>query len=336
MTQSDQILDREALSQLAKQWWETPVVDADEDGFDAEMRAINALALEIEAFPKWALELRDAMPKWGFEMCAHRWLDGLDHMLRLLAEQRYSPCQAGRCGDVPGRIVAGAEVRAAAMERWAAGQPASDAIQTQIWAWLGEPTEAKIEAAQCFVDLVRVALFGGLAREAWVAQVTAWQARIAENPIVGAMLAQYGLQDALDNHCGLLFLDKLDLFVRLVGGDEVGTRARIYNCNSQLRFMWQEQPERYTVTQGYLWGLYAYLRGHGEEWLRIEHPECAGAALYALQAASRAGQHTPLQRWLVASLLKATEVWCRRAMARSPEGLVPSWAYDLPRVAEVL
>jgi hypothetical protein len=95
-------------------------------------------------------------------------------------------------------------------------------------------------------------------------------------------------------------------------------------------------PERYETTRGYLWGLYAYLMGRDEAWLRETKPECAGAAVYPLQGVWRAGSPTPLRRWLVASLLKSTKVRCQCALDRARDPDLPGHFRDLPDVVAAL
>ena len=84
------------------------------------------------------------------------------------------------------------------------------------------------------------------------------------------------------------------------------------------------------MTLGYLWGWQAYLLGRDKIWLRSTHPDCAGAAIYALQGVSRAGPPIPLRRWLIASLLKATKIWCQCALNKAGGDFVPAVATDLP------
>ena len=144
------------------------------------MKAINALMAEVGELPEWALQVRDAMPKWGFEMCGHRWLDGLDDVMRMIGREEYVPSSAGHCGDVPGRIVDAAGRRATAVGRWLDGKaPSEDDLDRQVAWWLGEPTAEKREAAACYVELVRAYFLGSDdERERLSAN---WRARAGEN-----------------------------------------------------------------------------------------------------------------------------------------------------------
>lgn len=276
------------------------------------------------------------MPKWGFEICSHRWLQGLDDVLTMMATERAFFSNAGHCGDLPGNIVAEADRRASAVRRWFEGAAPLDELGCQVAGWLGERTPDKVEAARCFVELVQSRLFGDLRHEQQVAQVTAWRSRGAANEITAQLLAPFGLDDLLQNACGFKLLDRLDMNIRLIGGDETNAQERLGNCNGQLRLMWRDDPARYQTTRGYLWGAHAYLAGHDDGWLRAHKPDCAGAAIYALQRLSKPGAITPLRRWLAASFLQTTKLWCQMAMARSSEEIIPTWAHDLPEMHEAL
>ena len=115
----------------------------------------------------------------------------------------------------------------------------------------------------------------------------------------------------------------------MIGGDGSRAGERWWICNSQLRWVFDEDPDRYEITRGYLWGLYAYLNGFGAAWLQQQHADCAGAALHALKVVS-ARPITPVRRWLVASLIKATKQWCETALNRAEDKKVAERYRDLP------
>jgi hypothetical protein len=58
------------------------------------------------------------MPRYGFELCSHRRLEGLDEAMKMVGAEKAWPTAAGHCGDRPGRIVEAALQRADAVERW--------------------------------------------------------------------------------------------------------------------------------------------------------------------------------------------------------------------------
>jgi len=323
---------RPDLDNLVRKWWKTTELDATgEYIWDEEVKAVNSMMDEIDEFPEWALQVRDAMPRYGFEMCSHRWLDGLDHVMRMLGAEESHPSTAGHCGDVPGRIVHAAEQRATAVQSWIEGVSPKNALGMQVADWLGKPTPEKKEAASCYVELVR-AYF--LKSDDYAKALSEqWRPRADKNEILKLMFQ--GFNSLLRARCGFKIIDRLDHHIRIIGGALFPTLAeRMGSCNDQLAFIPQDDPGRLETTVGYLWGWYAHLLGKDEAWLRESKPDHAGAAIYALRGVSRAGKPKPLHRWLIASLLKSTKLWCQCAVRNLEEWVgveaVPAYARDLP------
>jgi len=337
MSKGKNDISAEELEKRTRSWWETTVLDATgKYVWDEEVKAVNAMTADIDDIPEWALQIRDAMPKYGFEMCSHRWLDGLDDVIRMIGEEKFHPSQAGHCGDVPGRIPGAAEQRSAAVQRWLDGNsPSAHDLEHQVCEWLGESTSEKQEAARCFVELVRAYLMADKDEAKVLAQ--RWRTRAEQNEILKLMFAGEGFDSLLDASCGFKLVDRMDLYLRLIGGDHSQAAERHGVCNDQLRFAWRDDPERFNVTQGYLWGLQAYLLDRDEAWLRESMSNGAvGAAVHALRGVSRAGESTPLRRWLVASLLKSAKIWCQCVLNNMGEESMPAAARDLPDVVAAI
>jgi len=318
-----------------EEWWVAPLVytwPGRERVWDEEVKAVNAMMDEIDEFPEWALQIRGAMPnRDGFEMCTHRWLDGLDHVIWEIGAEEFRPSKAGWCGDVPGRIVDAAEQRAAAVQKWVDRLvPPKNVLAKQVFDWLGEPTLEKTEAAHCYVDLVRAYFFQS--HDHAKALSEQWRTRADKNDILKLIFEGEGFDGLLQNRCGFKIIDRLDLYIRIIGGDLSQLADRQGICNSQLRFIPKDDPARLEKTIGYLWGWQAYLLGKDEQWLRANKPELAGATIHALRGVSRKGDPTPLRRWLVASLLKSTKLWCQYALKVIPAESVPEYVRDLPDV----
>ena len=319
------------IDKLLHEWWKTVVLDSTgEYVWDEEVKAVNSMMAEIDEFPEWALQVRNEMPKYGFEMCSHRWLEGLDHVIRMIGAEEFHQSRAGSCGDVPGRIVDAAEQRANAVQSWIQKVPRKDELGIKVAEWLGRLTPDKKKAARCYVELVRAYFFKS---EDYGNELSKqWRARIDKNEILQIMFQGEGFDRLLQNSCGFKIIDRLDLYIRIIGGDHSQLRDRHGVCNDQLRFVMLDDRKRFDTTLGYLWGLQAYLLGKDEEWLRSAKPELAGAAIYALRGVSCAGNPTPLRRWLVASFLKATKLWCQRALKLMPNDSIPTYAQDLPDI----
>jgi|GEM_PF-159217 len=329
-------LPKKFVERLTRKCWETAVLDATgEYVLDEEAEAVNAMTAGIAEYPEWALQVRDAMPKYGFEMCSHRWLDGLDDVMRMIGKEEHFSSTAGHCGDVPGRIVDAAEQRAAAVQAWIEGRHSDESnLHKQVAQYLGDPTREKREAAACFVELVRAFFLEPDERAAELAK--GWRTRAENNEILKVMFKGEGFDNLLQNICGFKIVDRLDLYIRVIGGDRLEARERRGVCNDQLRFVLRDDPARFEVTRGYLWGLQAYLLGRNAEWLRSSKPECAGAAIHALRTVSRAGAPTPLRHWLVASLLKSTKIWCQCMLNRMAKAEPQADVGDLPNVLDAL
>ena len=330
-------LPEEFIERLTRKCWETVVLDATgKYVLDEEAEVVNAMTAGIAEFPEWVLQVRDAMPKYGFEMCSHRWLDGLDDAMRMIGAEEHFPSTAGHCGDVPGRIVDAAEQRAAAVQAWIDGKHSDEAnLHKQVAQHLGEPTPEKREAAACFVELVRAFFLEPKPKGRAMELAKGWRARADNNETLRVMFEGEGFDRLLQNRCGFKTVDRLDLYIRIIGGrSEAEERHGL--CNSQLRFVLRDDPERFEMTRGYLWGLQAYLLGRDAEWLRSSKPECAGAAIHALRAVSQAGAPTPLRRWLVASLLKSTKIWCQCMLNNLAKAKTPANVRDMPDVLDAL
>ncbi len=326
---------RPDLDKIVHKWWETVVLDATgEYVWDEEVKAVNSMMDKIDEFPEWALQIRDVMPRYGFEMCSHRWLEGVDHVIGMVGAEKFHPSNAGHCGDVPSRIIQAAERRATAVQSWIEGRVSpKDEFDMQVADWLAELTARKKEAAHCYVELIRAHFLKPDDHAQTMSKQ--WRTRASKNEILKLMFEGEGFDSLLRARCGFKIIDRLDLYIRIIGGNHSQLADRHGVCNDQLRFIPKDDTRRLETTVGYLWGLYAYLLGKDEAWLLESNPERAGAAIYALRRVSRAGKPTPLRRWLTASLLKSTKLWCQCALNNMP-GAVPACAQELPDVVAAI
>lgn len=328
------------LQKLLYKWWETPLVydwRKKEYHWDEEVKAVNSMMDKIDGFPEWALHVRDAMPKYGFEMCSHRWLDGLGDVIKMIRTEKFNPSTAGWCGDVHGTIFHAAEKRATAVQSWIEGRVSpNNGLHTQVADWLGKPTPEKEEAARCYVEPVRAYFFPSGSDDHAKTLSEHWRTCADKNEVLKIIFEGEGLDRLLRHQCLFNIIDRLDLYIRIIGGDHSQLTDRHHLCTGQLRFVMLYDPIRFDTTLGYLWGWQAYLLGQDGEWLRAAIPECAGAAIYALRGVSRAGKPTPLLRWLAASLLKSTKIWCQLALKLTPDDSIPAYARVLPNVIDAI
>lgn len=325
------------LDAMMQEWWETVRTDrSGEYVWDDEIKAVNALMDDVDEFPDWSLQVRGAMPRSGFEMCSHRWLDGLADVLTMLGEERHFDSPRGHCGDVPRWVQEAAMDRADAVEAWADGQVAGNMSGARVAGWLGDTNAQKVEAAHAFVELVRLGFAGGGAPLSAAAE--RWRWRADANPVVAAMFGHgEGLDGLLHSNCGYKIVDRLDIMIRIIGGDDSGAGDLPgVCCRRQIGMSLRDDPGRYYETLGILWGLESRLTDRDEGWLPGSKPEVADAAVRALGEVQQAGEMTPLRRWLIASMLKATKIWCEFALWDIGDASVPEYARDLPDVIAAL
>ncbi len=342
--EGDIILSREELDRLAKtdldklieEWWKTAATHRGDNTYewDDEIKAINAFTPPAASLPDWAIHVRNAMPRYGFELCSHRWLDGLDHVIEMIGDESYRPFSAGQCGDVPNRVIDAALQRAGAVECWLGSESDPETpLHVDVAERLGTPDAEKEQAARCFVDLVRSFFTEPCPNQNGLTLARRWRGKAKKNNILNETLAGKGLDVLLQSRCGFKVIDRLDIYIQMIGGDMSRTADRHGVCRAQSRFIYPDDPERYETTRGYLWGLYAYLAGRDGEWLQSQRPECADEAVHALNGVSQAGKPTPLRRWLAASFLKSTKLWIDHGI---PIDLMPSNVRELPDTLEAL
>ena len=282
--------------------------------------------------PQWAADVRKAMPDWGFEIHCIRWLAGLDALLKSVRESTFYPCHCGRYGDWPGFLLMGVDERTCAVEDWLAGrEPRIPGLSST----LGERSAEKEEAARCFVDITR-AFVEAKDAETRVGELgKEWRKRAAQNGILKNMFHGDGFDGGLFGGLSYWLPHRLDLTLRIIGGDTSEVADLAGSCNYELRNVLRDDPQRMNVTLAYLWGLTAYLNGRDAHWLRERQPHLAGAAIHTLN--SFAGSDAPerVVRWLAAALLATTRFWYQRALiAASQKGKVLEQFTDVPILTE--
>jgi hypothetical protein len=330
------VMARDIPERITKKCWETSAFHVgNEYVLDAEATGLNRMALALGDLPDWAVRVREAMPKYGFELCSHRWLEGLQHLMRMVGTQKAWRSKAGRCGDVPKSVMNAALRRADAVEAWLAGRKDNGTLRLRVAETLGQPTSGKTEAAQCFVELVRQFFTESGTDDEAMNSAKRWRARSPHNPILSTMFEGEGFDGLLQNRCGYRIIARLDIYIEIIGGDQARADERHGVCNDQIRYILRDDPRRFTVTRGYLWGMYAYLSGHDADWLNENKPECAESAIHALTTVSQAGPPAPLRYWLVASLLKAAKTWVQKVAIEKWYDTIPEYPKDLPELPKM-
>lgn len=300
-----------------------------EDLFKEEMTLLDRINPGMETIPNWGMFVYNDLPDWGREPCAHRWTDGLFELLEMISQEKHWQTTAGRCGDMTGAVGQQAEALAAAVEAWLAPDAPAWAASPWVNETLGERSPEKEEAARCFVDLVRAAL--SEPKDVFEQKAAAWREKGALNEVLERIFFDGGLDEKLENPCGFLLIRRLKNYLQIIGGDTTPLAATRWWCNTQLRDVWREDPDRVLVTQGCLWGLHAVLNNWSDDTLRARVPWCASSALYAARILrSRPSTRPPLTRWLVTSMLIKTRHWYLRMINFANDGALPPMLMDVP------
>jgi len=267
------------------EWWEAPGIDGRE-AFDEEILYLNSLIEEM-ALPRWAILVRDRMPRWGFEPCAHRFLEGLEQVMHMIGSGRACP-RFGGCGDIPLSVQRSLDQVGFALLQWSESGNGTGPLVRQ----LGERTPDRVEAAQAMGEIV-VGIGQGpalldAALDRWAERARSASARSLvdgeEAPL--AILAHHP--------CSYALLWNINRLARSIGNGEAPS---VLVCIPSLRVAPKLDPERVDT-----------LRDIGEalaHWLQELPPRhCLGERVYAM-----IGPRDEVRRWLVASLYKTLKLW---------------------------
>ncbi|MFZ6027040.1 MAG: hypothetical protein ACOYYS_04925 [Chloroflexota bacterium] len=297
-----------------------------------DFETVNALRESIGEVPEWAEQIREAMPDWGFEIHCMRWLDGLDALLYAIRDATYYRNFFGTYDDCPGYLLDGIEQKAVAVQRWLDKKPLpEDAFTHYVYQILGEHTPQKDEAACCFVELTQ-AFVEDQDPNGQVKQLgKIWRTKTSGNGILKYMFTGDGLDHGLFSGGSYWTLHRLNVILRLIGGDAAEIQDITGTGNYELRNVLRDAPLRLNVTLGYLWGIHAYLHGYTAEWLRAEKPTWAGAAIAARNQLAKSDAAPEIVRWLASVLFVTTRFWYQRALVfASQKQNVPARFLDIP------
>lgn len=267
------------------EWWEAPGIDGRE-AFDEEILYLNTLIDDI-ALPRWAILVRDRMPRWGFEPCAHRFLEGLEQVMGMVGSGRVCP-RFGGCGDVPLSVQRQIEHVGAALLQWAGSDNGAGPFVRQ----LGEHTPERIEAAQAVGEIV---LGIGQGPALVDATLDRWAER-ARSPSARRLVdgEEAPLAVLAQHPCSYALLWNINRLVRSIGNGETPS---VLVCIPSLRVAPKLDPGRVDTLRS-IGGILA-------QWLQGLPPQhCLGERIYGM-----IGPRDEVRRWLVASLYKALKLW---------------------------
>lgn len=266
------------------EWWEAPGIEGRE-AFDEEIVYLNNLG-ESLGLPRWAVRVRDLMPRWGFEPCAHRFFDGLEQVMTMIGTGKPGP-RLGGCGDVPLAVHLRLHALGQEFLSWANGKGAPKLGQL-----LGEPKAAQMEAARAVGEALTSFGRGWLATDE-VLETWAEKARFElTRKLVDGEDAP--LPSLLRHACSYNVLANCQRLAQAIGRGEL---PEIRVCQRALAELPQACPARLEQ----LWAVIQAL----VRWLKRQPPQDAVQAhLHHLL-----GEHDPVREWLVASLYKSLKLW---------------------------
>ncbi|HEU69071.1 MAG TPA: hypothetical protein ENN53_07705 [Candidatus Acetothermia bacterium] len=267
------------------EWWEAPGIDGRE-AFDEEVLYLNSLVEEI-SLPRWAILVRDRMPRWGFEPCSHRFLEGLEQVLAMIGAGRVGP-RCGGCGDLPLPVQRKLDLVGRAFVRWAEDGRGGGSLGKL----LGTRTPERAEAARAVGEVILAIGEGAAVVDATLDQ---WAERAA-SPLVRSLVdnEESPLTLLAQHPCAYTLLWNMDRLAHSIGN---GEPSSVLVCIPALRVAPKLDPERLPT-----------LRAIGEALARWLQEQPAGTGLDR-RAYALIGPHDPVRRWLVASLYKTLKLW---------------------------
>lgn len=264
------------------EWWEAPGIDGRE-AFDEEILYLNSLVDELE-LPRWALSVRDLMPRWGFEPCSHLFPAGLEQVLVMIGQGKAFP-RLGGCGELPLATRATLKGWGEGLLRWSrGGEPPGGE--------LGPADPERAEAARAAGEIAlallqgHAALDGALERWAEKARYPLTQALVEGEDAPLAMLLRHACCFNLEAN-----------LARVLRGIAELSPPEIRVCRASLREAEELDSGRISLLRLTATALIGWRQGR-------EPANPWEAYVYGL-----VGEHDRVRGWLVASLYKSLKLW---------------------------
>ncbi|RLE31414.1 hypothetical protein DRJ54_00505 [Candidatus Acetothermia bacterium] len=264
------------------EWWEMPGVDG-RDAFDEEILYLNSLAEELP-LPRWALAVRDLMPRWGFEPCSSLFPVGLEQVLTMIGQGRAHP-RVGSCGELSLGTRLALQAWGETLLRWGRGRRLDGGAPDQLDPEQAEAMRAAGEAALAILS-GHAALDDRLDRWTERARYPLTRALVegddAPLPLLFRHACTYNLNRNLD---------------RIVAGIMDRTTPQVRVCQAALEEAAELDPARVTALRTAAAAL--------ARWREGKDPQGPGEAWVQ----SLLGERDPVRDWLAASLYKCLKLW---------------------------
>jgi hypothetical protein len=286
-------------------------IDAHEDNEAAYRKAVAPIDEAIGHWKTsvWVKDLAASLPIRELELHIDRWVEGIDTILASIEYGTVYKNRLGWYGDFTGKNLNAAELRAFAAERWLRGEAAETDVDRDVFRRLGEPTDDKREAVEAYVEIIRAFVARGFDE----ALSKKWRARRDRNPILRMMFAGEGVDRGINDGGGYWLVNKLDLFLGIIGGADYDKIDVEGSCNVTLRHVFHDDRERMTAAKGYLWGLCAYLNGADVSEIRQGGHGIAGYAIKAYRCFKASKYDQAECRLIAAKLFYTIRYWYIRA-----------------------
>ena len=268
------------------EWWEMPGVDGRE-AFDEEILYLNSLAGELP-LPRWALAVRDLMPRWGFEPCAALFPVGLEQVLTMIGQGKAYP-RVGGCGELPLASRLTLQSWGEGLVRWSRGRELDG---DSGMAELSSPSPEQAEAARVAGGAALALLQGHAALDEHLER---WADR-ARYPLTRALVEgdQAPLPLLFRHACTYNLSANL---ARIVAGIAAGEPPEVRVCRAALEEAPTLEPARVATLRTTLAALVRWREG--------KPPQSPSEAwIHTLL-----GEPEPVRDWLVASLYKCLKLW---------------------------
>jgi len=268
------------------EWWEAPGIEGRE-AYDEEILYLNSLAEELD-LPRWALSIRDLMPRWGFQPCDRLFTVGLEQLVGMIGQGR-AGMRVGGCGviSLESRLLLAHWGRG--LLRWSRGSNPDGLLAPPSSTSLSPP---QAEAARAAGGAALALLQGHLALDEHLER---WANR-ARYPLTKALVdgEDAPLPTLLRHSCCYNLKHNL---ARVAQGIAAGSPPQVRVCQQALAELPQLDPLRVRFLRELTLGLAKWWLGKppAGEW---------EAHLHQLL-----GEGDPVRRWLVASLYKCLKLW---------------------------